>query len=39
MGIAPTGKQVTVTGMGICLIVNGKIQEDQWTDKSPCGAD
>jgi predicted SnoaL-like aldol condensation-catalyzing enzyme len=28
MGVAPTGKQVTVTGQAIYRIANGKIEED-----------
>ncbi len=36
MGIAPTGKQITVTGMSIFRIANGKIQED-WLNSDALG--
>jgi predicted ester cyclase len=31
MGIPPTGKEVTVTGIQICRIVNGKVVEN-WAE-------
>ena len=37
MGIAPTGKQVTVTGISIIRIVGGKIVEE-WTEMDNLGA-
>jgi len=36
MGIAPTGKQVTMTGMSIIHIVGGKIVEE-WTEMDMLG--
>ena len=36
MGIAPTGKQGTVTGISISRIVNGKVVED-WTEEDMLG--
>lgn len=36
MGIAPTGKQVTVAGIQICRIVAGKVVED-WTEVDMLG--
>ena len=36
MGAAPTGKQVTVTGMTINRIVNGKIVEE-WAERDSLG--
>lgn len=37
MGIAPTGKKVTVTGISIIRIVGGKIVEE-WTEMDNLGA-
>ena len=37
MGIAPTGKEVTVTGISILHIVGGKIAEE-WTEMDMLGA-
>jgi steroid delta-isomerase-like uncharacterized protein len=36
MGIAPTGKQVTITGINISRIVGGKLVED-WTEADMLG--
>ena len=36
MGIAPTGKRVTITGIQICRIVDGKVVED-WTEYDMLG--
>ncbi len=36
MGIAPTGKQVTITGISILWIVGGKIVEE-WTEPDNLG--
>jgi steroid delta-isomerase-like uncharacterized protein len=36
MGVAPTGKQISVTGMRFCRITNGKIQED-WHNSDTLG--
>ena len=37
MGITPTGKEVTVTGLSILQIVGGKITEE-WTEMDTMGA-
>ena len=37
MGIAPTGKEITVTGISILHIVGGKITEE-WTEMDMLGA-
>ncbi len=36
MGIAPTGKQVTITGQAIYRTANGKIEED-WISADALG--
>ena len=36
MGIAPTGKQVTMTGISIMHIVGGKIVKE-WTEEDMLG--
>jgi predicted ester cyclase len=36
MGIVPTGKQVTITGINISRIVGGKLVED-WTEADMLG--
>ena len=36
MGVAPTGKQATITGINILRIVGGKIVED-WTEEDMLG--